>query len=154
MTPPAQDLLVARKLGAIELGLHAHRDYLAHAGTPRTLAELASHSLIGYDRETAFVRSVQVRFPSLRREAFAFRSDSDVAQLSAIRGAFGVGMCQVPLARRTPELVRLMPRAVAFHLEVWLAMHGDLRASPRCKVVFDALVDGLLAYMERPAKRR
>jgi DNA-binding transcriptional LysR family regulator len=38
MTRPRQDLLVARRVGQVELGLHAHQRYLARHGTPNTLA--------------------------------------------------------------------------------------------------------------------
>ena len=35
----------------------------------------------------------------------------------------------------------------ALPLETWVAMHEDLRESPRCKVTFQALVEGLIAYL-------
>jgi hypothetical protein len=38
MVPPRKSALVARRIGAMPLGLHAHRDYLArarHAGDDR-----------------------------------------------------------------------------------------------------------------------
>ena len=70
------------------------------------------------------------------------------AQLAAIRAGFGVGVCQVPLARRGGELVRLLPKAFSLKLEVWIAMHADLRSSARCRAVADALAAGLAAYTE------
>src|ERR1700756_319987 len=42
---PTQDALVARRVGGIELGLHAHERYLADHGTPRTMAQLRRHTL-------------------------------------------------------------------------------------------------------------
>jgi DNA-binding transcriptional LysR family regulator len=148
MLQPAQEALVARRLGAIELGLHAHRDYLARRGAPATLAELAAHALIGYDHETAFIRSMKHHLGDLTRSDFALRSDSDLAQLAAVRAGFGIGICQVGIARRDPALVRLLPEAFAPRLDTWLAMHEDLRNSRRCAVVFAALADGLASYME------
>ena len=38
MVAPTQAALVARRLPSVELGLHAHQDYLARRGVPRTLA--------------------------------------------------------------------------------------------------------------------
>jgi DNA-binding transcriptional LysR family regulator len=148
MLQPAQEALVARRLGAIELGLHAHRDYLARRGAPATLAELAAHALIGYDHETAYIRSMKHHLGDLTRSDFALRSDSDLAQLAAVRAGFGIGICQVGIARRDPALVRLLPEAFAPRLDTWLAMHEDLRNSRRCAVVFAALADGLASYME------
>ncbi|MFL6628551.1 MAG: LysR family transcriptional regulator [Vitreoscilla sp.] len=146
MAAPSQDALVARRVATIEVGLHAHRRYLERHGTPRTLAELAQHALIGWDTETAYIRRFQERFPQITRDTFAFRTDSDVAQLAAIRAGLGVGFCQARLAARDPDMVRLFRSAVSLHLETWIAMHADLRDSPRCAVTFAALVEGLAAY--------
>jgi len=57
-------------------------------------------------------------------------------------------LCQVPLARRDRNLVRVVPRMISLPLETWVTMHEDLRGSARCRVTFDALVDGLLAYVD------
>jgi DNA-binding transcriptional LysR family regulator len=43
MLRPRQELLVARRIGQIELGLHAHKRYLARHGTPVTVGDLARH---------------------------------------------------------------------------------------------------------------
>jgi DNA-binding transcriptional LysR family regulator len=150
MTPPRQAQLVARRIGAIEVGLHARADYLARHGTPRRLEDLAAHTLVGYDQPTDFIRRAEKSLPGLRRERFALRSDSDVAQLALIRAGAGIGACQVPLARREPRLVRVCPKAVTLKLETWVTMHEDLRHSPRCRATFDALVEGLQAYLARP----
>jgi len=140
---PMQDALVARKLRPIALGLHAHRGYLERRGTPRSVADLSEHDLIGFDRETPAIRSAAQRFPAFARTAFALRSDSDLAQLAALRAGFGIGICQVPIAQRDPDLVRILRSAVNVELGVWIVMHEDLRSSARCRAVFDALAAGL-----------
>lgn len=147
MVEPAQEALVVRKLGAVSLGLHAHRDYLAHAGTPGTFADLANHSLIGFDRETPAIRAMRSRVPGAEGLHFAFRADSDIAQWRAIKAGFGIGICQVGLARKEPDLVRLLPEALDLKLGVWLAMQENLRTTPRCRAVFDGLATGLAGYL-------
>lgn len=146
MTAPRQDQLVARRVGAIELGLHASAAYLQRHGTPATLDELAGHVLIGYDRPPPFARAALRRWPWFGREHIALRTDSDVAQLALIRTGAGIGVCQAALARRTPGLVRLLPEAFTLPFETWVTMHEDLRDSPRCRVTFDALVEALGAH--------
>ena len=148
MLRPAQEALVARRVGAIELGLHAHRDYLARRGTPATLGELRNHALIGYDHENAFIRSVKHHLGDLTRSMFALRTDSDLAHLAAIRAGFGIGICQVGLAARAHALQRVLPDSFSFALDTWVAMHEDLRDSKRCAVVFSAIADGLASYIE------
>ena len=147
MQRPQQDVLVARRIGAIALGLHAREDYLARHGTPRTVEELAGHSLVGFDRETAFIRNLRRELGNVKREYFALRSDSDLAQLAAIRAGFGIGFCQVGLARRDPRLKRVLARRLSVRLDTWVAMHQDLRDSPHCRATFDALATGLQAYI-------
>ena len=148
MTEPRQDALIARRVGTIPLGLYAHPSYIAAHGTPATLAELAQDRLIGFDAETPFLRAAQEALPAWRRDRFAVRSDSDVAQLAFIRAGAGIGICQDALARRSaPALVRVLPQQLQYGLETWVVMHEDLRTSPRCKHTFDALVVGLERYL-------
>ncbi|MDH6643188.1 DNA-binding transcriptional LysR family regulator [Ralstonia sp. GP73] len=147
MQPPSQGVLVARHIGAIELGIFAHRRYLAQRGTPSTVEELAAHTLIGYDKENAFLRSMRAQLPWVQRNRFALRTDSDLAAIAALRAGFGIGFCQIGLVRNNADLVRLFGDQISITLDTWLAMHEDLRDSPRCRVVFDALATGLLRYI-------
>ena len=154
MMRPKQEQLVARRIGQIELGFHAPKDYLARHGTPRKLEELAAHSVIGYDQPSAFVRNAGKSLKGFHREAFSLRTDSDLTQLALIRAGAGIGICQVGLARRNEALVRLMPRTFSLKLETWITMHEDLRNSSRCRAAFDALVDGLQQYIDSQAQAK
>jgi DNA-binding transcriptional LysR family regulator len=145
MAEPQQGALVVRRIGDIPLGFHAHRRYLERYGIPQTLADLANHRLIGFDRQTAYVRMVMKRYAVPGIE-FSFRSDSNLAQLSAIRAGVGIGICQTGLARENPDLVHILPKAFSIPLGTWVAMHESLKSSPRCRATFDVLVRGLQDY--------
>ena len=147
MVRPTQGPLVARHIGQVRLGLFAHRDYLRRHGTPKKLDDLSGHRIIGYDRETAFTRDVRARGVPLNRDMFSLRTDNDLAALAAMRAACGIGVCQLPLAARKPALVHVLPEAFKFPLDIWIAMHGDLRGNRRCRLVFDALAAGLSDYL-------
>lgn len=153
MVRPEQGALVARHVGAATLGLHAHRRYLEARGVPETPEDIVGHAFIGPDRDNAVLRAIRASGFPVGREQFTFRVDSDLAQLAAIRAGLGIGVCQVPLARRDPDLVRLLSDAFAFDLHTWVAMHEDLRNVARVRAVFDALVDGLSEYMKPPPQR-
>jgi DNA-binding transcriptional LysR family regulator len=146
MTPPKQEVLLATRVGDIELGLHAHPSYIEQRGSPASQAELAQHALIGFDRETPFIRWAKAGMPAWNRDRFALRCDSDLAQLSLIRAGAGIGVCQVALAQREPKLVRVLPDKFTLKLSTWVAMHEGLRSSPRCRATFDALVRGLRCH--------
>jgi DNA-binding transcriptional LysR family regulator len=147
MLRPAQDALVATRVGAVELGLFAHQDYLKAHGAPASLDELTRHTLIGFDRETAYIRRFQAQYPVFTRASLAFRSDSDLAQLGAIRAGFGIGVCQAGLAARDGKLVRVMAPSFTLALDTWVAMHEDLRTNRGCAVTFAALAAGLKTYI-------
>ena len=147
MTPPKQEQLIARRVGVVTLGLHAHKKYLRRHGTPASFADLAQHALIGFDEETPYLRAARKAFPQWSRDAFAVRTDSDVAQLAMIRAGSGIGICQVALAAADPQLVRVLPQSIALDAETWLTMHEDLRNNTVCKVTFDALLKGLQDYL-------
>jgi len=149
MVRPTQTALVARRIGETHIGLFAHRGYLARFGTPISLDELGRHRLIGFDRDDRAFRSLGDLASSLPRESFGFRCDSDFAQLAALRAGVGIGGCQENIALRSPELTRVLPREIAFTLEIWLVMHEDIKATPRVRALFEHLAAGLTDFVKR-----
>jgi DNA-binding transcriptional LysR family regulator len=146
MTDPTQNALVVQKAGEIRIGLFARDDYLARRGRPESLADLRGHTLIGYDKETAFLRAMKEAHPMLAELAFAFRADSNLAQLSAIRAGVGLGLCQTGLAEAPVKLTRVLPEAVEARLPCYVAMHENLRTTPVYRAAFQALAAGLRRY--------
>ncbi len=114
-------------------------------GVPESIDSLGGHTLIGFDRVPSVSRLPELGI-ELTRDMFAFRSDKDVAQLAALKAGYGLGMCQIPLAARYPELVPVLPGRLEFALEIWIAMHEDLRRSLRMRLMFDHLAEGLAVY--------
>ncbi len=149
MLRPEQGSLVARHIGNLEIGMHAHRSYLERHPAPNSMEDMTRHTLIGFDRETPFIRKVIGAYGWMDRNGFAIRADNDVAQLALIRAGAGIGFCQVPLARQDKTLVRVLPEAFSLKLDTWITMHEDLRDTPRCRVTFDALVEGLRRHVHQ-----
>lgn len=147
MVRPTQTGLVARRLGYAVIGFHAHRSYLQAKGIPKTLADLAQMRLIGYDRTPIPKEVIDQAAVFGSPEKFSLRTDSDLAHLAAIRAGYGIGACQIGIARRDPNLARVLPKAFALPLETWLVMHEDLSSSPRVRTLFDHLAKGLKVYL-------
>jgi len=152
MVRPSQKALVARRVGKTVLGLHASRVYLETRGVPRSLAELQQeHALIGFDRQPSVSRGLKLPAP-LSRELFAYRCDSDLGQLAAIRAGFGIGVCQYGVAASSsPPLVSVLPQEFRFELDIWIVMHEALRKTARTRLMFDHLVAGFTQYAARSA---
>ena len=118
------------------------------------MTQLAQHVLIGFDQETASIRALRRLGRKLRRDDFAFRTDSHLAQLSAIRAGFGIGICQTAIAQRDSNLVRLLRNDFAFDLEVWITMHEDLRETRPMRTIFDYLAAALSDYVRAKGQRK
>ncbi|MEP7053260.1 MAG: LysR family transcriptional regulator [Pseudomonadota bacterium] len=145
MVKPTQSALLARHLGTLHLGLHAHPEYLKKHGMPRSLEELRKHPLIGFDSAASLQRLPALGLP-ISRDLFSFRCDSDVAQYRALREGFGISICQVALATRD-GLVKVLPGALDFELGVWVVMHKDLKSNRRVRLMFDHLGLELTEYI-------
>jgi DNA-binding transcriptional LysR family regulator len=147
MVRPTQAGLVARQLGHAVIGFYAHQDYLRAKTRPKTLADLAQMRMIGYDRNPVPEEFIAQAGGLRNRQSFSLRTDSDLAQLAAIRAGYGVGACQIGIAGRDHNLERVLPKAFALPLETWLVMHEDLSSSPRVRALFDHLAKGLKDYL-------
>jgi DNA-binding transcriptional LysR family regulator len=146
MVQPNQAALLSQKIGVVQLGLYAHRRYLERHGMPKTLDELVERPLIGFDRRPS-VSPERIAAPTpISKALFAFRSDSDLACLAALRSGYGLGVCQRPLAARDSQLVSVPLNALSFELGIWLVMHEDLKGVRRMRLMFDHLRARLRAY--------
>src|ERR1700722_6314879 len=117
MVRPTQGALVAKRIGRIDIGLYGHRRYLKGHPMPRRLEDLRQHALIGFDRDQAYARLLERMGVPLTRDSFAFRSDSDLAQLAALRAGLGIGASQIGLARRNKNLVPVLHAELIFPIE-------------------------------------
>jgi DNA-binding transcriptional LysR family regulator len=148
MVRPKQAALVARHIGWVPISLYAHREYVARHAVPATIEELAAHSFIGFDADRWAMDFAAASGFHVTRDFFSLRTDSDLAQLAALKAGYGIAGCQEPLARREPDLVPVMPDALRLQLDLWLVMHEDLRPSRRVRLLFDHLAAELAAYLK------
>jgi DNA-binding transcriptional LysR family regulator len=147
MTRPAQGSLIARQIGVVKVGLFATAAYLAERPRITSLTDLAAgHVLVGEDRSPGLAAALGAAGIDTGALTFALRSDSDTAQLAAVRAGLGIGVCQLAIARRDENLTRVLP-ALALRLEVWLVTHPDLKDQPRIRAVFDHLAETLGSYI-------
>ena len=139
MVQPDQASLVAKRIAKVTVGTYAHRDYLRRRGTPRQLAELLNHELIGGDRDETILRAFAGFGYPVGNEAFAFRTDDLIAYWEAVRAGLGVGFVADYLARTDNQLVPLLPNLKIPPLPIWLTVHREIRTSPRIRAVYDFL---------------
>jgi DNA-binding transcriptional LysR family regulator len=146
MVRPKQKALLAKRAGTVTLGFHAHRHYLERYGYPERLEDLAHHTLIGFDRILPFSSLVQAVPLPVSRELFGFRCDNDLAQLAALRAGFGIGICQLGIARRDPDLLPLLAKQFKVDMEIWIVMHNELKRISRMHLMFNHLAVSLAGF--------
>jgi DNA-binding transcriptional LysR family regulator len=147
---PTQTALIAKRIGIVTIGLFAHRSYIKTRGLPKDVADLAHHRLIGFDSDSTSFSAIGETGLGATRDTFGFRTDSDPAQLAALRAGIGIAGCQHQIAARDSQLVPILPEKICFRLEIWLAMHEDLRPTQRVRLLFDHLAKDLASHVGRP----
>jgi DNA-binding transcriptional LysR family regulator len=149
LVPPSQRALVARKVGKAHFGLYAHRDYLERHGTPKTIEDLRNHTLVGFDKGASVIQALRAIPDPVSREAFAFRSDSVLAQQAMVRAGFGIGRGADVATRFDPAILPVLAGAYCVAVDIWIVMHEDARNSRRMRLMFDHLVAAFGALSPR-----
>ncbi|QDZ11758.1 LysR family transcriptional regulator [Devosia ginsengisoli] len=147
MFRPTQLELVTRYLGDIPLVAVAHESYLARRGQPLELADLWEHDLIGFDRSDAILTHARGLGFSITRDHFMLRSDDQAHLWELIKAGLGIGFGQLNLVHRTPGMVALPLDLAIPPLPIWLTTHRELFTSHRIRAIYDALAEGLTAYI-------
>lgn len=148
MVAPTQNDLFARKIGELGMGLYAHADYLARAGHPLGLTDLARHVFIGYDRSDLIIRAASEMGWQAQRHDFLFRTDDQVAYMEALAAGVGIGAAMHCLMAKRPGLERILPDAPIPSLPVYVAAHRELKSAARVRFVFDRLGSGLAEFVD------
>jgi DNA-binding transcriptional LysR family regulator len=143
MVRPSQGSLVARKLAELPICAAAHADYLARAGTPRVPDDLRQHRMIGYDEDDTILRGCAAMGLPLAREAFALRTDDQVAYMRLLSAGGGIGFVARYTLAAMPGVRPLLPTLKIPPLPCWLAVHREIRGNPAVRRVFDYLASAI-----------
>ncbi len=140
---PIQEGVIAQRVGVAAVGVYVSTEYRERCGVPKTLQEAMTHLLIGGGDILNRINPSDMRLPP--EINFRFRTDSELARLTAIEAGMGIGPVLVNIAESRPNLHRILNDEVNIPLEIWLCGHDDLRRSARIRRVFDYLCDRLIA---------
>jgi len=137
---PRQPDLVARKVGTLGFGLFASHDYIKQHGAPRRLGDLARHDHVGFLERglgvPSYMRWLQRLVPA---ERFVTSASSLLAMHELARAGRGIVLGTAALLAGDRALVRLLPRARPPSMDIWLAVHADVRRDPDVLHVTEAL---------------
>jgi DNA-binding transcriptional LysR family regulator len=138
--PMTDSGLIARRLPSVDLWLCASPAYLSAHGTPRTVAELAAHSLV--DRQDR----IDWRFGdagAIDAEPRIIIPDAS-AQKVVVEGGAGIGHLPDYLVRpavASGHLIRVLPEIIAASIEIHALYPSQRSLSAKVRVFIDALTE-------------
>jgi len=139
MFRPTQPELVAKRLPDISLSLAASTNYLSSFGKPESIDKINEHTLIGYDKDSQFVRSLQQLNFSVTDKDFYLKTDFLPLQIELAKQGAGITITHQHLIKRWPELNEILPEIALPNLEFWLVCHADVQHNRRIRVLMDFL---------------
>ena len=134
---PESGRFVARKLTDYSLGLYASDAYLKAHGEPGP--DFAGHRLIGYVEEYAFSAALDYVRELFGGAATQLECASAVTQMEAVRAGVGLGVAHDFIARRFPDLRRVLPERRSTRA-YWIVTHEDTRALGRIRAAHEHIV--------------
>lgn len=143
---PTEAEIVTRRVGVLRVGLYASAECLARHGRPDSLEAVRRGPLIGPDRRSADLRRLVEAGLCEAHQPFAIATDNHLAQLAALKAGLGFGLCPSSIAR-AHGLIGILPDSFGFEIDVWLAMHNDLRRIRRIAKTFEVLSQALHDYL-------
>ena len=140
--------LLGRRIADSVWAIYASREYVARQGAPASVADIASHPLIGFDESLARHRISTWLAEIAPGAVFAARNNSVLGLIHAARA--GVGLAPLPTAIGDAEsdLVRVLG-PIAELTRAWrLLAHPDHRDSHRVAAFFDFVKNEIAAFRQ------
>jgi DNA-binding transcriptional LysR family regulator len=144
MHPPRQPDLVQRHLLTISWIVFAAKEYLAAAGTPQKVEDLADHKLIIYGDYRPPVPDINWLADAAKRAGVtrkpALEMNSIFGMLRAVKSGLGIAALPDYMVEETAGLVRVLPDIKAPKVDAYFVYPEELRNSKRVAVFRDFLL--------------
>ena len=144
MFRPTQPELIAKRLPNIDLIFVASNDYLLKHGQPKDLQTIDQHTLIGYDKDPQFIKSIKQLGLPVAEKDFYLKTDFLPLQIELARKGAGISITHKHLIQQCHELNEILQEVSLPHLEFWLVCHADVQHNRRIRV----LMSFLTTYLE------
>ncbi|MGY3442872.1 LysR family transcriptional regulator [Bradyrhizobium sp. USDA 4473] len=141
---PQQGRLIVSKLTDYTLSVYAADAYLKREGAIKTQADLAGRLFVTHVEDFVYSRALDYASVLGRLMSRRYECGSVVAQMEAVRCGHGIGILHDYVARRYPELRRLLPD-VRFVRNYWITSHPDTHQTRRVQEVHRAITGAVRA---------
>jgi DNA-binding transcriptional LysR family regulator len=140
---PEHPNLVARLLREKTGYFYASTAYLEARGRPKTLEDLKQHDWISLGpvpRMHGYMTGMGI---PIRPENYRIISENGVAAWQMCKAGLGISPMDAEVAATSPQLEKILPEHLHVAYPVWLVTHREIHTSPRIRLVFDLLAEGL-----------
>lgn len=157
---PRDSAMVGRRVAMLEEVTCASPDYLARAGTPRTLEDLSGHRMIGFI-SSATKKVIPLEFTvdgALRDVTLPMTVSVTAGETGRDLAKLGFGLLQVPRYRVEPDmtagtLIEVLPDCPPSPTPVSLLYPHSRQLSPRVRVFIDWVTKEFTARLPSGAAR-
>ena len=132
---PANEAIVARRVGSVAAGLFASKTYLNKHGRPKA-GDLSGHSLLLPEGQMAALPFMGWVLSQLAGAKVPLRSNEVAPLLAAARQGIGI-VCMPVVAAFGDATLEMLEPGVVGRGDIYLATHRDLRKRARVRSVFD-----------------
>jgi DNA-binding transcriptional LysR family regulator len=145
MRAPVQADLIQRKLFTVHYHMYATKEYLERYGNPKSLDDLADHTIIAYGETAApEIREINWLLEETRRrlggKGRTIRINNVTGILCATESGLGIAAVPDYVAADRPHLLRVLPDVPGPSFDVHLVYADALRQSKRVGAFRDFLV--------------
>jgi DNA-binding transcriptional LysR family regulator len=142
-TRPSQGDLFGRKIADVQWSFFASAGYLKTHGTPKTLADLDKHAVIGWAENATHTKAGAWLVKNVPPSSTGFRVNGFVNQLVAVRDGLGLALLPVYLAAGEKNVVPVLGRIKDLVTEMWIVTHRSLKDTARVRAFMDNVGDGV-----------
>lgn len=151
---PKDPDMIARRLYDQSGGLFAAPSLIEAYGPFRTLDDLAEVPFIGFAGTTGVIEELRKRNVPVTEANFVASSENHLVHWEMARAGIGIGLNGADIGALADGMIPVLPDLVHFEFPVWLVAPRELKTSPRVRVVFDALLDHLMAIKNASGRAR
>jgi DNA-binding transcriptional LysR family regulator len=140
--------LVVRRITDIPWAIYASRGYIAQHGRPTTIADLASHFLVGGEQQVATIGALEWMLLQAPEAEVVCRSNTLSNLYQAVRAGLGVGPLPCIIGAAEPDLVRCVDTPADFTDHLWLVTAPELKTAPRVRAFMDFITPNIIARLK------
>ena len=142
-----QQNLIVKKLYDVTVHLYAATTYLQQLGNPSSISELSNANFIDVEKSGLLLSLLNARGFNLSPDNFPVVTKNHIVQWELVKQGIGICGTLAEIGDNEPLVERVVvPDLDPITVELWLAVHKELRTNRRVRRVFDFLVSEFANY--------